>query len=86
MSQQFKEFQVNGYTKREVQAFLDVTNAQHQCIEDWNGAYTDPGMDVTGWGTTDISSKRLNRLADSMGVGLIDIHTVKFSGLIIPAS
>lgn len=38
MSQQFKEFQVNGYTEREVQAFLDVTNVQHQCIEDWSGA------------------------------------------------
>ncbi len=85
MSEQFKEIQVNGYTEREVQAFLNLINAQHQCIEDWSGAYIETSMDVTGWGTTDMSSKRLNRLADLMGVGLIDIHTVKFSGLIIPA-
>ena len=85
MLQQFKEFQVNGYTEREVQAFLDLTNAQHQCIEDWSGAYIEAGMDVTGWGTTDISSKRLNRLADLIGVSLIDIHIVEISGLIIPA-
>ena len=85
MPQHCKEFQVNGYTKREVQAFLDLANAQHQCIEDWSGAYVETGMDVTGWGNTDISSKRLNRLADLMGVGLIDIHTVKSSRLTIPA-
>lgn len=62
MSQQFKEFQVNGYTKRELQAFLDITNTQHQCIEDWSGAYIETGMDVTVWGTTDMRIKHLNRL------------------------
>ncbi len=76
MSQQFKEFEVNGYTKREVQAFLDATNAEYQDIEDWNGAYIEAGMDVAGWGVTNIPSKHLNRLADFMGVALIGFYPV----------
>ena len=69
MPQHFKEFQVNGYTEREVKAILDATNAQHQCVEDWSGAYVNPGMDVTGWGrTTAMSIKRFNRLANLIGV------------------
>ena len=76
MSQQFKEFQVNGYTEREIEAFLDAAEAQYRCIEDWSGAYVKPGMDVIGWGTTAISTRRLNRLADLMGVALVSINLV----------
>lgn len=50
LSEQLKEFQVNGYTEHEIEAFLDATEAQYRCIEDWSGAYVKPGMDVIGWG------------------------------------
>lgn len=77
MPQHFKEFQVNGYTEQEIKEFLDATNAQHQCIEDWSGAYVNPGMNVTGWGTTSMPIKYLNRLADFMGVALIGSYSVE---------
>lgn len=77
MLPQFKEFQVNAYTKRELKLFLESVNAQYQCIEDWRGAYTEPGMDVVGWGITDMPIKHLNRLADLMGVALIGSYPVE---------
>lgn len=77
MTQRFTEFQVNAYTEREVQAFLDAAKAQDQYIEDWTGVYKKPTMEVIAWGTTAIPIKRLNRLADAMGVALISVESVK---------
>lgn len=71
-------FQIVADTTKEAEKFMESVSATNVDIEEWEYQSTqalDVTTEVYGFAVTCYSPKRLNRLADSLGVALIYIES-----------
>lgn len=70
------EFQIVTKTEADAERFMAEIGAEDVSIEDWSQSR--PGQEykqhVCSFGLTQLSKKRLSRIADSLGVALIYVE------------
>jgi hypothetical protein len=70
------EFQVVTRDEAAAERFMAAVQAEDVSIEDWSGVWPGEEYDnyVCSFGLTPISPKKLNRVADFLGVALIYVE------------
>lgn len=72
------EFQIVTETEKEAEIFMAEVQAEDVSIEDWSGIWPGPCYKryVCSFGVTRYTPRRLNRVADYLGIGLIFIRLI----------